>query len=235
MDTINDFNNLLGDRLTPSEILTYARSKYNAAGDLFFTDAELYYLIYQAQLELSVEMPGIVEAIYTTTTTAGTNAYAFPTPTRVIRRIEYINLSGSAQKLEPITWREDDALTLVNVASTTQGTPTFYTTYNYTMYLRPTPDTSACTIKVYSYNEPQVVTATSVLDIPTPFHMDICDFMVMHMYLKDKDPRMAKCYADLWQAGKSRAKRWVQKKKRGDAFTVVMNEDNLAVTLSGPV
>ncbi len=220
--------------MTPAEILTYARARYNATGDTFFTDNELYYSIYQAELELSNEM-NMVEAIYTTTTTAGTREYAFPTQTRVIKRVEFINLSNIANKLEPITFREDDALTLVNVASTTQGTPQFYSTFNFTIYLRPVPDTSACTIKVYSYNEPQVVVSTTVLDTPTPFHMDIVDYVVMQMYLKDKDPTMAQAYKALWDQAKMRCKRWVQKKKRGDAFTVVMNEDNLAVTLSGPV
>jgi hypothetical protein len=221
--------------LSPSDILTYARARYNATGDGFFSDNEIYYSIYQAQLEMSNEVHGICEAIYQTTSTQGTRQYTFPTNTRVIKRVEYIDLSNIAVKLEPITFREDDALTLVNVASTTQGKPQFYSTFNFSLYLRPIPDTTACTIKVYSYNEPQTVTSTSTLDVPTPFHMDIVDYAVMQMYLKDKDPVMAQAYKALWDQAKMRAKRWVQKKKRGDAFTVVMNEDNLAVTLTGPV
>lgn len=220
--------------MTPVEIETYARAKYNATSDTFFTAAEIYYLIYQAQLELSNEMP-IVEAILTTTTTAGTRGYAFPTTVRAIKRIEYIDLSGAGQKLEPVTFREDDALTLSNVASATTGTPTFYSTFNYNIYLRPIPDTSACTLKIYAYTEPTAVTASSTLEVPTNFHMDIVDFVVMHMYLKDKDPNMAAAYKMGWDQAKIRAKRYLQKKKRGDAFTVVQNEDNLAVTLTGPV
>ncbi len=219
--------------MTPTEIETYARAKYAATGDTFFGQNEIQYLIYQAQLELANEC-NIVEAIYTASTVAGTRQYAFPTQTRMIKRIEYTDSAGIAHKLEPVTFREDDALTLMNVASTTLGKPTFYSMYNFSIYLRPIPDTAG-TITVYSYNEPQVVTTLSVLDVPTNFHMDIVDFVVMHMYLKDKDPEMAKCYADLWQAAKGRVKRWVQKRKRADAFTVTMNEDNLAVTLTGPV
>lgn len=220
--------------MSPSDIESAVRAKYNALGDTFFTSAEIQTLIYQAELELANEC-NIVEGIFTTESIQGTRQYTFPTQTRIIKRIEYIDLAGIAVKLEPITFREDDALTLVNVASTTMGKPQFYSIYNYNFYLRPIPDTAGCTIKVYSYNEPQVVTSNSVLDIPTNFHMDICDFIVMHMYLKDKDSTMAQCYADMWVAAKSRAKRWVQKRKRGDAFTIVMNEDNLAVTLTGPV
>lgn len=220
--------------MSPTDIETYARAKYNAVNDTFFTSTEIQYLIYQAQLELANEC-NIVENMYQTTTVQGTRQYSFPTQTRIIKRIEYINLAGIAVKLEPITFREDDALTLVNVASTTQGTPQFYSIFNFSIYLRPIPDTTGCTLNLYSYNEPQVVTTSSVLDVPTPFHMDIVDFVVMHMYLKDKDPTSAMFYKQLWVEAKSRAKRWVQKRKRGDAFTITQNEDNLAVTLTGPV
>lgn len=221
--------------MSPTDIETYARSKYNATGDTFFTSAEIQFYIYQAELELFNESHGICQGLFTTTTTQGIRQYAFPTQTRVIKRVEFINLAGIANKLEPITFREDDALTLVNVASTTMGTPQFYTVFNYNIYLRPIPDTTACGITVYSYNEPQLVTSTTVLDIPTNFHMDLVDFVVFQMYMKDKDPVMAGAFGTLWEKAKLRVKRFVQKQKRGDAFTIVQNEDNLAVTLTGPV
>jgi hypothetical protein len=222
--------------MLPSDIDTYARARYNATGDTFFSDLEIYYSIYQAELELAAEVPGIIEAYLSAVAlTQGTRKYSFPAQARAIKRIEYVNLSGTANKLEPITFREDDALTLVNVASTTQGTPQFYETYNYNIYLRPIPDTTGTTLNVYSYNEPIVPSASSVLEIPTIFHMDLVDYVVFQMYLKDKNLEAAKAYADLWTAAKMKIKRWVQKKKRTDAFTIVMNEDNLAVTLTGPV
>lgn len=234
MGLIYNLNSFMGDRMTPAEILTMARARYNAVSDSFFTDLELYGSIYQAQLELSNDM-NIIEAIYTTLSVSGTRQYSFPTQTRMIKRVEYIDLGGIAVKLEPITMREDDALTLVNVASTTLGKPQFYSIFNYSLYLRPIPDTSACTIKIYSYNEPQSITATSVLEVPTNFHMDIVDYVVMQMYMKDKGIEMAQGYKLLWDQAKLRCKRWIQKRKRADAFTIVMNEDNLAVTLTGPV
>lgn len=223
--------------MTPSDINVYARAKYNAASDSFFTDMEIYYYIYQAELELASECPGIIE-IYRPagiTLTAGTRSYAFPANVRLIKRLEYVNSSGSANKLEPITFREDDALTLVNTASTTLGSPQFYEIFNGNIYLRPIPDTSATVLNIYSYDEPAVVSSVSTLEIPSIFHMDLCDFVVMQMYLKDKDAISVGFYEKRWDSAKARIKRWVQKRKRGDAFTIVMNEDNLAVTLSGPV
>lgn len=222
--------------MTPLDINTYARARYNATGDTFFTDTEIYYSIYQAELELAAEVPGIIEVYLSATSlTQGTRQYPFPAQARAIKRIEFVNLAGIANKLEPITFREDDALTLVNVASTTMGSPQFYETYNYQIYLRPVPDTTGTTINIYSYNEPVVVTSMTTLEIPSIFHMDLCDYVVFQMYLKDKNLEIATAYAQKWETAKARIKRWVQKKKRTDAFTVTMNEDNLAVTLTGPV
>lgn len=223
--------------MTPANIEVYARAQYNAASDSFFTTAEIQYYIYQAELELFNETMGIVEVYQgSINLTSGTRQYAFSANVRAIKRIEFVNLAGIANKLEPITFREDDALTLVNVASTTLGSPQFYETFNYNIYLRPVPDTTNTTLNIYSYNEPAaVLSGVQVLEIPSNFHMDIVDFVTMRMYSKDKNPDMYTLFKQRWDEAKVRAKRYVQKKKRTDAFTVVMNEDNLAVTLTGPV
>lgn len=222
--------------MTPSDINTYARSKYNATGDTFFTDAEIYYYIYQAELELSAIAPLVFEfAPLTGTVVQGTRTYNFPTNCRIIKRIEYTISGGSTVKLEPITFREDDALTLVNVASTTQGKPQFYCQYNSQIYLRPIPDNSADTYKVYFFGEPTVPTAASTLELPTLFHMDLVDFVVREMYGKDKDAEMYGLFELKWEKAVNKIKAWGIHRKRGDAFSVVMNEDNLAVTLTGPV
>lgn len=169
---------------------------------------------------------------------SGTRQYAFPSYVRKIKRIELVDSSGIAMKLEPITFREDDSLTLNNTQSTTLGRPTFYEIFNFNYYLRPVPDSSTYTLNFYTYNEPApVISGTQVLELPSCFHMDLVDFVVLKMALKDREGgiEIAKAMADRWTQAKMRMKRWTQKKKRGDAYTIVMNEDNLAVTMTGPV
>lgn len=142
-----------------------------------------------------------------------------------------------AQKLEPITFREDDALTLNNTQSTTLGRPNWYEIFNFNYYLRPVPDTGY-TVNLWTFNEPApVMSGTQVLELPSCFHMDLVDFVTMKMALKDREGgiEIAKAMSDRWKEAKVRMKRWTQKKKRGDAFTVVQNEESLAVTLTGPV
>ena len=221
--------------MTPTLIETYARSKYNATGDTFFTEAEIFYYIYQAQLELASETDLYESPVATINMVAGTRSYDYPDTAKILKRLEYNVSGGTTIKLQPITFREDDALTLQNSTSTVQGTPQFYTIFNEKIYLRPTPASSVDTITVYFYGEPAVVTTMTTLETPTLFHMDLVDFVVREMYAKDKDLEMTEYFDQRWEKSKSRIKRWVQKRKRGDSFTVVQNEDNLAVTITGPV
>lgn len=221
--------------MTPADINNFARSKYNATGDSFFSDLEIYQYIYQAELELTVESECIEKLDSSTTTVSGTRVYNFLADCTAIKRIELIDLNGISVKLEKITFREDDALTLVNVASTTLGKPQFYETWNNQIYLRPIPDTTGYVLKQYYYGLPIVPTASSTLEVPSLFHMDLVDFVVKQMYSKDQNLPMAQYYDLIWQKASSKIKRWIQKRKRTDTFTVTMNEDNLAVTLTGPV
>lgn len=220
--------------MTPADIIKYARAKYNATGDTFFSDAELYYYIYQALCDLTVHTEFLEKVDSSTSTVAGTRTYNFLSDCSAIKRLELIDSGGISLKLEKITFREDDALTLVNVASTTSGKPQFYEVWGQVIYLRPIPDT-VYTLKQYYYGIPAVPTATSTLELDSLFHMDIVDYCVKEMYAKDQNAPMYAIYGQKWILALAKIKMWIQKRKRTDAYTIVMNEDNLAVTLTGPV
>lgn len=220
--------------MMPADIVTYARAKYNATGDTFFSDQELYYYIYQALCDLAVQTEFLEKVDSSTVTVAGTRTYDFLSDCSAIKRLELIDSGGISLKLEKITFREDDALTLENVASTTSGKPQFYEVWNQVIYLRPIPD-SVYTLKQYYYGIPQVPTATSTIELDSLFHMDLVDYCVREMYAKDQNATMFTAYDAKWNRALAKIKMWIQKRKRTDAFTIVMNEDNLAVTLTGPV
>lgn len=212
--------------MTPSEIETMAREQYNAVGDTFWSQAEIFRLIYAASMEMAKECL-VVERTYTTTTVASTQEYAFPTNTISIKRATWYG-----KKLHPINFREDDALTQNNSATTASGNPQYYTEWNYTIALRPIPST-AQTLKLYTYSMPQAVSVTSTLDVPVMFHTDIVDFILYKMLGKDKNPVMMNHYFKLWIDHKLMAKQWALKKKKQDAYPVVMDEEQMAQTLLG--
>lgn len=221
--------------MTPSDVIGFARGKYNAVGDAFFADLDLYQYVYEAQNELSVETECIETTDSSTLTVASQRVYNFPTYCMAIKRLEIFDSSGNPIKLEKITFREDDSISLLNSSSTTVGFPQFYETWNQQIYLRPIPDTSNLILKFYYYKEPATVTAVSTLEVPSIFHMDLVNYVVREMYAKDQNAPMIAYWNGRWEQSKSKIKRWMQKRKRSDAFTVVQNEEALAVTITGPV
>lgn|SRR3990167_2421180 len=215
--------------MTPLELNTAARQRYNAVGDDFWSDAEIYLSIYQAACEMATEGL-ILEQTYTTTSVASQQEYSFPTNAISIKRITY-----NGKKLVPFTFREDDVLTELNAATTSTGVPTSYAIWNNIVYMRPVPSTAALTIKVFANIEPQSVTSTSTLEIPTEFQMSLVNFILSEMSAKNKNYAGAAYYRGLWEKDLIRAKKFARKKFIGDAFQVVKNVDIIPQTDLGNI
>jgi hypothetical protein len=185
--------------------------------------------MYAAHLEFARETL-CIERVYTTTSVAGQQEYSFPENTISIKRVTYDGV-----KLKKITFREDDALTSLDSDTTETGRSNFYFEWNETLYLRPIPDTSSLTIKIFSINEPQVITNTSTFEIPTVFHMATINFVLSEMLAKDKDFGAAQYYRNLWNLDIQNGKKWVQKRKRGDSFVGVQDVETLNESVIGNV
>lgn len=213
--------------MTPTEILTAARRKYNAVGDSFYADEELLDLLYEACQELAVEAK-VIEQTYTTDSVADQQEYAYPTRAIQIKRVTY-----DGRKLHPINFREDDALTLNNSDSDDTGIPLYYAIWNETLILRPIPAEDNIEIKVYAYAEPAEIDTSSTLEVPTRYHMDCVNFIVSELCAKDENATMAKYYRDRWDRAVSKAKRFGQKMRRGDSFASVIDEESMPGTLLG--
>ena len=214
--------------MTPSDIETAARRAYNAVGDTYWSEAEIMSLIYFAQMAL-VEAGLVIERTYSTSTVANQLEYDYPSQLTIIKRVEY-----NGAKLTPIDFREDDMLTLSNSTTTDSGTPAYYYIWNETLHLRPIPS-AVGTLKIFGYAEPQTVTITSTLEVPTYFHPSIVDFVIKEMVIKDSNFNAYDRYNQRWEMALEKAKKYRARKKRGDGFAVVKNEDLTAVTLLGRI
>lgn len=215
--------------MTPVELETAARRKYNAVGDTFYSQAEILDLAYQGCLEMVNECLYLIPKVLSTTTVSGAQQYSFPTNVVAAKRVTYDGV-----KLQKIDDRDDDTLTLGNSTTTATGSSRYYWQFNDTFYLRPIPD-SALVLKVFGYAEPQALTSSSVLEIPSQFHMDLVNFIVSEMCAKDENFTMASYYMGRWEKGVARAKRFAQKAKRTDSFSAVKDEEGLANTILGAV
>jgi hypothetical protein len=214
--------------MTPTEIETAARRAYNAVGDTFWSQDELLCLMYQAQM-LLVDMGLVIERIFSSSTVASQREYDYPTNLIALKRIEY-----DGAKLAPIDFREDDALTLDNAATTDSGTPQYYSIWNETLFLRPIPD-AVGTLKIFGYVEPQALSITSNLEVPSKFHPAIVDYLLREMVIKDSNFTAYDRYNARWDRHLVDARKWSARKKRTDGNAVVKNEDILSVTLLGRV
>lgn len=215
--------------MTVTQVLDAIRRKYNAVGDTFFSDAEIYGYMYAGSLQMAREAL-VIENTLTTPSVDGQQNYAYPSQCISIKRITYDGV-----KLKQITFREDDAITLMDADTTEEGTPRYYYLWDSEIFLRPIPDTSALTIKIYTYSEPQAVSATSTLEIPSQFHYDLVDYCVGEMAMKDSNFNTAEYHRRLWEKHVLDAKRWSQKRKRGDAMLVVQDEETLNESILGSI
>lgn len=206
--------------MTPTDIATLAKQKWNATTDTFYSDTELYTMIYAAQVDLATEAR-CIRNVYSTTTVIGQQEYAKPTNCLSIQRVTY-----DGQKLYKITVSEDDDLTNNNQTSTTTGRSQYYWEWSDVIELRYLPD-SALTLKMYTYDLPSTVTAVSTLSVPVRYHVGIADYLVGHMATKDKNFEAATYYNNLWAKRVNDAKRYERSLLRGDSPAHVVNEERM--------
>lgn len=215
--------------MTPTQIEDHVRAQYNAVGDTFFTQAEILRHIFDGQMILA-KKAWCIRNVYTTTTTAGTQEYAKPSRSLSVKRITY-----NGVKLAPSTMREDDALTFSNQTTTAQGSPTYYYEWGSSFFLRPVPDSSSGTLKIYSFDKPQTVTSTSTLDLPDTYHDGLPDYILWRMALKDKNPKLAAEYKVNWDQFVRETQAFERKALRGDSFTGIQDVENLQETVIGAI
>lgn len=204
--------------MTPTELETKARQRYNAVGDTFFPQDEIFYLIQDACNQLAHEC-NLIKQVYSTSTVASQREYSYPTNTIAIKRVEY-----EGRKITQISFNEDDAVTGGNSTSTQTGTPIYYYIWNEVLYLRPTPN-AVGTLRIFSYNEHPVITSTSTIEVPEHYHMDLVNYVVSEMAAKDSNFNAAQYYLNKWERKKEDIKRWVRKQERADRFALVQDED----------
>jgi hypothetical protein len=217
--------------MTPAEVETQARRRYNSASDtVFFTQAEMFQWIYEAEMELSKRALVIEDFDESTSTTASDNTYAIPTNYISIKRLEY-----DGQKLQRIDNREDDLLTSSNRTTTDEGTPQYYYVWNDVVYLRPIPD-AAKTLSFYGYKEPTALTTASTsLSIPSRYHVDLVDYVTAQMAFKDKELVISDRLLLKWEDKIRRAEIFERKRRRRDAFAAVKDEEQTGGTTIGVV
>lgn len=216
--------------MTPAQVEESARRRYNAVNASFWSQDEIYKIIYEGEQILAIEALVIEDKDTSITTVNGTRAYSYPSLTIAIKRIEY-----NGRKLQPIDLREDDALTLNNSGTLSTGDSQYYAIWNDQIYLRPIPS-AAQTLTLYRYKEATLLTTASVsLSVPVRCHTALIDYTIAHMGAKDGNFGIMDRYMNRWDSHLDQIKRWNAKRKRTDGYAVVKDEESLPVTFLGGV
>jgi len=204
--------------MTPAQILTAARNNLNSLNDTFWSDSELYSSLYRAELRLA-RRAQTIDNVYTTTSVSGTAQYIKPT-----RAIEIWKVKYDGRPLQPITQREYDAMNPNSASSS--GTPAYFMFYDEAFYLYPTPNDTK-TIEVFTYDEPNEITATSTLETPSVYHDILVDGLTFFMCPKDLGHPTTLLWKDAWEKGLAEAESYSRKRKKGTKFGVVACEETL--------
>ncbi len=209
--------------MTPSEVETQARRRYNSVSDTsFYPQADVFQWIWEAEQELAVRTR-CIEGRDTTslTTTASTQAYSVPATFFEVLRVE---VDGT--KLQKIDFREDDALTIGGANTTSTGTPNYYFIWNRTLYLRPIPDTSSLEIKLYGpKNATALTTASTTLTTPAQYHHRLIPYVVAQMALKDENFDVHEAQLVAWERNVEQTEKDEKRRKRADRFAIVKPEE----------
>lgn len=207
--------------MTPSDLMNYVRQRYNAVGDSFFADGEIYNYFWAGQTELAQET-FCIRRTYTTTSVVDQRIYDMPAYTLSLRRVEF-----DGERIFPNDFLDDDALTGNNPDDDISGTPEHYQIWDSQYYLRPTPSTAA-TIKLYTYDLPTVPSSVGTLDVPERYHLMLADYALYCMLSKDKNRQMAQDHLALWKEHKQRALQTERLRMVGDSFSCVKDMDDIA-------
>lgn len=204
--------------MTPTEVETYARQRYNAVSDTrFFTSAELQRYMWDAEMQLARETL-CIRNTYETLSVVSQQEYSVPTRSIMVKRVSYDDIKIASRSL-------DEVLELTSSSAAPIGSPYIYALWNEVLYVAPLPDTAGLTIKIFSIDEPSEVTAASVLDVPTRYHMDLTEYMNWQMAIKDKNYEGASYHKTRWDEIVKGAKVFERKMLRGDAFSFVKDAD----------
>lgn len=214
--------------MTPAQALTRVRQQINETTSAFWTDAEIYGYMWEAECILAGKL-GLFQAISAHTTVTGTSAYTCPDSMLRVSRVTY-----DGKKLKKADFTERDYLDGTNYGSTPQaGKPVMYTEWAQSVYLFPVPD-DAKTLNFYYLKAPSEITAAAAFSVKDEsLQQMIPDYGVWKCSMKDGDMNRGDRHLNAWDANVKRAESiWVDHKME-DRIMGVKDEDQFSGGILG--
>jgi len=221
--------------MTPAQILETIRNQVYESTAAFYSDAEIYSYLWQAEQEIA-ELVKCTEArtAVAATSVTGTEYYDLASDVAIVTRVTWDGL-----KLKKIDYRDRDAVDYTQYGSTlSSGNPYMFYQWGNKIGLYPVPD-SAKSIGLHYYKIPdQLVTGTSgstAFTIPSMFARYLPDYALYRMYAKDQDDGRANFHRQQWEANLTRAHQFWAQRLGDDHLYVVKDTDNYPETELGMI
>jgi hypothetical protein len=179
--------------MTLSSFLDSVKRRHNSESDSFWGDDEIYQLITNRCNEV-LPVIGLIEGTDTSnTSTATTQAVAYPSTAAVIRQVNY-----KSTRLQRISFREWELFK--NGTTTTSGLPSMWVPWNREILLVTIPDTTGDAITIYFYGLHPLInnTTQTTIDIPAVLHSHVVIGVLADMFVKDLRLDIATYYENKW-------------------------------------
>jgi hypothetical protein len=209
--------------MTPAQALTRTRTQINETTAAFWSDAEIYGYMWEAESLLAGKL-GMFQATTAVTTVTGTSSYTFPSGYQRVSRLTY-----DGRKLKKGDFTDRDYLDGTSYGSTLQaGKPEMYVEWGGLMYLYPVPD-DAKALRFFGLKVPTEITASASFSIPEEsIQQMIPDYCVWKCSMKDGEMARGDRHKQAWEANVLRAESiWVDRKAE-DRIYAVKDEDEYA-------
>lgn len=209
--------------MVPTDVISRVRDQLVETTAAFWTNAELYRYMADAEREINLLTECNVVSTAATTTTS-TSGYTLPADCLAVKRITF---DGVPLKKIDGYMRDRDLLDMPGYGGTlTSGDPTHYYQINTMIYLWPTPSRGA-TVQYYYLGAPvEVASGSTAFTVPANFHNPIQDYILYRAFLKDQDQGKSEWYKREFEQGVSDAMRRENRRRWAGGFPSVKTEEN---------
>lgn len=214
--------------MTPAQALSLTRYQINETTANFWTDAEIYAYMWEAENQLA-SIVGYEQAVTAHTTITDTSVYTVPDDTLRINRVTY-----DGRALKRVEARDIDLLNGTSYGSTVQaGKPEVYRQIDTNITVYPTPEEAKELYFEFTKAPAQITTDSTAFSIPNPAVQQLIpDYCVMRCMLKDTEKELVPVYMAKWQDSMNKA--WsIKANEDVDLIQGVRDEDLYADGLTG--
>jgi hypothetical protein len=213
--------------MIPSELLQQIRWEANEPAPEFWSDAEIYRYMSNAEFLLS-HLLNCNETLYTMPSVANQAAYNLPVDSSGAQYITNI-LRVEWNTFELLRKNKNEIDRLIGSAYNYQypsGNPIYYFHFGNIITIYPTPSIVA-NIVIYYNKVPATLKPTSqIFTIPVQFHHLLADYCLYKMFSKENMNDEAALHIKLWENNIQKAREEWTKRNQSGAFATVRLAEN---------